>query len=120
MDVEAIKAAGLANGHNLIKVLANGKLEKKLSVTAHRFSASAKTTIEAAGGSCTALNIAPVADVPEALNSKKKKAPTPAKVINKAEEAHAVDDPEGPVSKEEEVPHSEEETDAAGKNPAEE
>ena len=120
VDVEAIRAAGLANGHGPIKVLAKGKLEKNLSVTAHRFSASAKTTIEAAGGSCTALNVAPVADVPEALNSKKKKAPTQAKVTNKAEEAHAVDDPEGPVSKEEEVPHSEEETDAAGKNPAEE
>src|SRR5699024_4399507 len=33
-----------------IKVLGNGKLEKKLTVTAHKFSASAREAIEAAGG----------------------------------------------------------------------
>ncbi|MGG3692415.1 50S ribosomal protein L15 [Heyndrickxia ginsengihumi] len=34
-----------------IKVLANGKLEKKLTVKAHKFSSAAKEAIEAAGGS---------------------------------------------------------------------
>ncbi|MGE8207264.1 50S ribosomal protein L15 [Heyndrickxia sp. NPDC080065] len=34
-----------------IKILANGKLEKKLSVKAHKFSSAAKEAIEAAGGS---------------------------------------------------------------------
>lgn len=34
-----------------IKVLAKGKLEKKLSVKAHKFSSAAKEAIEAAGGS---------------------------------------------------------------------
>ncbi|WP_270182799.1 50S ribosomal protein L15 [Alkalihalobacillus sp. CinArs1] len=33
-----------------IKILGNGKLEKKLTVKAHKFSASAKEAIEAAGG----------------------------------------------------------------------
>src|SRR5699024_6135543 len=33
-----------------IKVLGNGKLEKKLTVKAHKFSASAREAIEAAGG----------------------------------------------------------------------
>ncbi|MFP7171483.1 MULTISPECIES: 50S ribosomal protein L15 [Terribacillus] len=33
-----------------IKVLGNGKLEKKLTVKAHKFSSSAKEAIEAAGG----------------------------------------------------------------------
>lgn len=33
-----------------IKILANGKLEKKLTVKAHKFSAAAKEAIEAAGG----------------------------------------------------------------------
>lgn len=33
-----------------IKILANGKLEKKLTVKAHKFSATAKEAIEAAGG----------------------------------------------------------------------
>ncbi|GIN87825.1 50S ribosomal protein L15 [Heyndrickxia sporothermodurans] len=34
-----------------IKILAKGKLEKKLSVKAHKFSSAAKEAIEAAGGS---------------------------------------------------------------------
>jgi large subunit ribosomal protein L15 len=38
-----------------VKVLGNGELKKKLSVTAHAFSASAREKIEAAGGSVTAL-----------------------------------------------------------------
>ncbi|MGP4042207.1 50S ribosomal protein L15 [Gracilibacillus sp. D59] len=33
-----------------VKILGNGKLEKKLTVKAHKFSASAKNEIEAAGG----------------------------------------------------------------------
>ncbi|MFP3488730.1 uL15m family ribosomal protein, partial [Staphylococcus sp. SIMBA_130] len=33
-----------------IKILGNGKLEKKLTVKAHKFSASAKEAMEAAGG----------------------------------------------------------------------
>ncbi|MGG0719878.1 50S ribosomal protein L15 [Robertmurraya massiliosenegalensis] len=33
-----------------IKVLANGKLEKKLTIKAHKFSSAAKEAIEAAGG----------------------------------------------------------------------
>ena len=38
-----------------VKVLANGKLEKKLTVQAHKFSSSAKDAIEAAGGVCEVL-----------------------------------------------------------------
>jgi large subunit ribosomal protein L15 len=38
-----------------VKILGNGDLTKKLSVTAHRFSASAREKIEAAGGTVTAL-----------------------------------------------------------------
>ena len=38
-----------------VKVLGNGELKKKLSVTVHAFSASAREKIEAAGGSATAL-----------------------------------------------------------------
>lgn len=33
-----------------VKVLGNGSLDKKLTVKAHKFSASAKEAIEAAGG----------------------------------------------------------------------
>lgn len=38
-----------------VKILSNGKLEKKLTVKAHKFSSSAKDAIEAAGGVCEVL-----------------------------------------------------------------
>lgn len=38
-----------------IKILGNGKLEKKLNVKAHKFSGSAKEAIEAAGGQAEVL-----------------------------------------------------------------
>ncbi|MEZ0479634.1 50S ribosomal protein L15 [Planococcus sp. SSTMD024] len=38
-----------------IKILGNGSLDKKLSVQAHKFSASAKEAIEAAGGQTEVL-----------------------------------------------------------------
>ena len=41
--------------HDLIKVLGDGELTKKLSISAHRFSGSAKEKIEKAGGSITVL-----------------------------------------------------------------
>ncbi len=57
VDIEAIKTAGLANGGGeiLVKILGNGKLEKKLNVKAHAFSGAAQKAIEGAGGSCEAL-----------------------------------------------------------------
>lgn len=53
VDVEALKSLGLANGKNLgIKILGKGELTKKVNVTAHAFSASARTAIEGKGGKC--------------------------------------------------------------------
>ena len=53
VDAAALRKAGLANGPvKRIKILGNGKLEQKLTVLAHAFSASAKAKIEEAGGSC--------------------------------------------------------------------
>ncbi len=50
---ETLKAAGLANGKcDGVKILGVGELDRKLSVTAHAFSASARSKIEAAGGTC--------------------------------------------------------------------
>lgn len=46
---EALKKAGLV-GNGKVKVLGNGKLTKALTVKAHKFSATAKSMIEAAGG----------------------------------------------------------------------
>ncbi len=52
VDVEAIVKAGLVKEVLAgVKVLGNGKLTKKLTVKANKFSESAKKAIEAAGGS---------------------------------------------------------------------
>jgi len=49
---EMIKKQGLANGAGLIKILGRGELAKKLTVKAHAFSATGKSKIESAGGTC--------------------------------------------------------------------
>jgi large subunit ribosomal protein L15 len=46
---------GLASGNDLVKVLGRGELNAAVKVTAHKFSASAKTNIESKGGSITEL-----------------------------------------------------------------
>jgi len=51
---ESLREAGiLKKQFDLLKVLGDGELTKKLSVSAHRFSASAKEKIEKAGGTVT-------------------------------------------------------------------
>lgn len=83
-DEEAIRKAGLANGKcDGVKILGVGKLTKKLAVVASAFSASAKASIEAAGGSCELVS-PPVEEEPKA-KSKKPKADSPAKETPKAE-----------------------------------
>ena len=58
VGVDALRKAGLANGPvKLIKVLGDGELTKKLLVSAHAFSATARTKIEAQGGSCEVIAI---------------------------------------------------------------
>jgi large subunit ribosomal protein L15 len=53
---EALSERGLIRSTRLdVKILGHGDLKKKLSVTAHFFSASAREKIEAAGGSVTQL-----------------------------------------------------------------
>jgi large subunit ribosomal protein L15 len=53
VDETALRAVGLANGPGAgVKILGNGELTKKLTVSAHGFSASAKAKIEAKGGTC--------------------------------------------------------------------
>lgn len=53
VDEKAMRDAGLANGtSDGIKILGSGELDRKLTVCAHAFSASAKAKIEAKGGSC--------------------------------------------------------------------
>ena len=52
VSLEVLKKSGLANGpgNGIVKILGDGELTKKLTVTAHAFSASAKTKIEKLGG----------------------------------------------------------------------
>ncbi len=51
VDVKALQDAGIVkNAPNGVKVLGNGKLDKKLTVKVAAYSESAKAKIEAAGG----------------------------------------------------------------------
>ena len=53
VDEAALRAARLVKGRNDgVKILGDGKLSKKLTVVATKFSASARKQIEAAGGTC--------------------------------------------------------------------
>ena len=45
-----IESGAVSNERAGIKILAKGKIEKKLTVKAHKFSSTAKEAIEAAGG----------------------------------------------------------------------
>jgi large subunit ribosomal protein L15 len=56
VNVEALVEKGLVkNSKADVKILGQGELKKKLSVTAHAFSETAREKITAAGGSATAL-----------------------------------------------------------------
>jgi large subunit ribosomal protein L15 len=53
VDEAALRAVGLANGRaSGVKLLGNGELKKKLTVSVRAFSASARAKIEACGGVC--------------------------------------------------------------------
>jgi large subunit ribosomal protein L15 len=56
VTLELLKAAGLGKRKDVpVKVLAKGEITKPLTVHAHKFSASAKEAIEAAGGTATVV-----------------------------------------------------------------
>jgi large subunit ribosomal protein L15 len=56
VKVDQLREQGLINGRfEVVKILGGGKLERKLKVEAHQFSASAKAQIEAKGGSVQVL-----------------------------------------------------------------
>ena len=66
---EALKELGLIrNLRTDVKILGHGDLSKKLTVTAHRFSATAREKIESAGGTVVALR-----DEPEPTRSRKRR-----------------------------------------------
>ena len=56
VTAESLKAKGMASyRYDVLKVLGNGELTKKLKITAHRFSKSACEKIEKAGGEMVVL-----------------------------------------------------------------
>ena len=55
IDFETLVENRLATKNELVKILGGGELKAKLKVTAHKFTASAKAAIEAAGGEAVSL-----------------------------------------------------------------
>ena len=83
VTLEALKEAGLIAKLSVdVKVLGEGELTKKLSVTAHSFSKSAVEKIEAAGGTVTRLR----APVERKKKKKKHKASAPAPDVDETDE----------------------------------
>jgi large subunit ribosomal protein L15 len=52
---EVFKANGLISGNDLVKILGRGELKSAVTITAHKFSATAKAGIEALGGKVSEL-----------------------------------------------------------------
>jgi large subunit ribosomal protein L15 len=55
IGIAELQAAGLTNGKELVKVLANGELKAKLTVEANAFAKAAEEAIKAAGGNAVVL-----------------------------------------------------------------
>jgi len=55
VDFSVLIDTRLATKNELVKVLGRGELKAKLKVTAHKFTATAKAAIEAAGGEAVTL-----------------------------------------------------------------
>jgi large subunit ribosomal protein L15 len=55
VGVDDLVAKGAVRKNSLVKVLGDGKLTAKVSVSAHKFSATAREKITAAGGTVTEL-----------------------------------------------------------------
>jgi large subunit ribosomal protein L15 len=55
IDLDTMIDLRLTSKNDLVKILGRGELKSKLTVTAHKFTASAKAAIEAAGGEAVTL-----------------------------------------------------------------
>ena len=78
VDEAALRGAGLANGPSSgVKILGDGELTRKLTVSAHAFSASARSKIEAKGGSCEVIAAKKAEPRKPAAPAKKPEAPKP-------------------------------------------
>ena len=55
VTLEILVANGVVGKNDLVKILGRGELKAKLNVTVHKFTATAKAAIEAAGGEVVTL-----------------------------------------------------------------
>ncbi len=55
VNFETLVGLGLVGKSEMVKILGRGELKAKLSVTAHKFTATAQKAIEAAGGAVVTL-----------------------------------------------------------------
>ncbi len=55
IDLDVLKAHGLMSKSDKVKILGRGELKAKLEVKAHAYTATAKTAIEALGGTTVTL-----------------------------------------------------------------
>ena len=55
VDFVTLVGLGLASKNERVKILGRGTLNSKLKITAHKFTATAKAAIEAAGGEAVEL-----------------------------------------------------------------
>ena len=99
---QALAEAGLIrNARTEVKILGQGDLSKKLTVTAHAFSATARKKIEKAGGRVTALKEPKV-------KRRRKQTSKPAPQAAAAAEPEAAEEPEAQEEPEAEAPAEEE------------
>ncbi len=54
-SIDNLIEAGLVGKNDLVKILGRGELKAKIKVTAHKFTATAKAAVEAAGGEAVTL-----------------------------------------------------------------
>ena len=55
VNLDILVAIGLAGKNELVKILGGGELKSKLGITVHKFTATAKSAIEAARGEAVTL-----------------------------------------------------------------
>jgi large subunit ribosomal protein L15 len=92
---DTLKEAGLIRSTRVdVKILGQGELTKKLSVSAHLFSASAREKIEQAGGSITWIRGEPAPRPPK--RRERKAAPPPEEPEEQTAEAEEVEEPPTP------------------------
>jgi ribosomal protein L15 len=111
VTLEMLKEAGLIRNTRLdVKILGHGDLTKKLTVSAHLFSASAREKIEGAGGSITWLRGEPKPRPPKRREDKKPAPPPAEEPAAEAEEAPADEAPAEEVPAEEAPTEGEDES----------